>query len=76
MSPDRGSNDTDDDEIVTVNLPRRDVRQLREIIERDRSVGVVGKYIRTVLLVSAGGLITLFALWDALKSHLFGGSHP
>lgn len=74
MSEERKTNDTSDDELVNVSLPRRDVKRLKEIIDRDRSLSTVGKYARNVLLVAAGGLITLVAAWDTLKRLLLGGS--
>lgn len=61
------------DEVINVTLPKKDYEQLRTMIERDRSLSVVGRYVRNVLLVAAGGFITLVAFWDQLKRLLTGG---
>lgn len=58
------------DEVITVTLPKKDYEQLRTMIERDRSLSVVGRYARNVLLVAAGGVITLVTFWDQLKKLL------
>lgn len=54
----------EDDEVVTVTLPRKDYDYLRRMIDRDKSVSVVWAYVRNVLIVAAAGLVTLAAAWE------------
>ena len=60
--------DNREDEIIDVKLPRRDYEIMREMIKRQAALGWLGSYFRNVLLVAAGGLITLFTFWDTIKT--------
>lgn len=55
---------TDDDEIVTVTLPRKDYLVLREMIEQRNSLNWIGKYFTNVLFVLAGGILTWIAFGE------------
>ena len=63
-------NPQDKDEIINVTLPKQDYVIMREIIERQKSLNWIGKYLRNVLFVAAGGLLTLVAFGDQIKRFL------
>ena len=54
----------DEDEIVTVTLPRKDYLVLREMIEQRNSLNWIGKYFTNVLFVLAGGVLTWIAFGE------------
>ena len=62
----------DDDEVVNVTLSRRDYEVMREIIDRQKSLNWVGKYVRNVLFVFAGGILTLIMFGEQKKKLLVG----
>ena len=63
-------NPQEKDEIINVTLPKQDYIIMREIIERQKSLNWVGKYVRNVLFVAAGGLLTLVAFGEQIKKFL------
>lgn len=66
-----------DDEVISVTLSRSDYITLREMIAKQKSLTWIGKYIRNIVLVAAGGVLTLVAFGDTIKRLLtswLGGS--
>jgi hypothetical protein len=57
-----------EDELVDVKLPRKEFEIMREMIKKQEALGWLGKYFRNVLLVAAGGIITLLAFWDSIQN--------
>jgi hypothetical protein len=57
---------TDDDEVINVTLPLGDYEVMRDMIERQKSLNWLGKYVRTVLFVFAGGVLTLVMFYDTI----------
>ena len=65
------------DEIIHVTLPRSDYLIMREMIDKQKSLDWIGKYMRNILFVTLGGLLTVVAFGEQLKkliSILIGGS--
>lgn len=60
----------EDDEVVVVTMPRADAEVLREMIDRQKSLSWIGGYVRNVLFVAAGGILTLLAFGDQIKKLL------
>lgn len=56
----------DEDEIITVTLPRKDYLVLREMIEQRNSLTWIGKYFTNVLFVLAGGVMTWIAFGEQI----------
>lgn len=60
--------DNRDDEIITVNIPRRDYRILRDMIERERTYSWFKNWVRTLWVWAlAGGVLALIALNEKLS---------
>lgn len=57
------------DEIINVNLSRRDYETLREIIETRQALSGAKKIISSTILWVAGGLITILGLVEILKRY-------
>ena len=55
------------DEVVNVTLPRDDYLIMREMIEKQKSLNWIGKYVRNFLFVTAGGILTLMAFGGEIK---------
>lgn len=55
------------DEVVNVTLPKADYLIMREMIEKQKSLNWVGKYVRNILFVTAGGVLTLIAFGGEIK---------
>lgn len=73
--PDHPPSDTSEETLETVILPHKDATRLREMIERDRSLSVVGKYLRNVMLIVTGVLLPLVLFWGEIKKLLgLGGT--
>lgn len=65
--------DNRDDEIINVQLPRSEYKVMREIIqERETYNNLVLKLKTNWIWFIAGGLLTLFALWDRFHEFLIG----
>ena len=47
-----------DEEVITVRMRVKDYAVLMKVIERERSMGIVAKYVFTIL----GGILTVIAL--------------
>ena len=58
------------DEVINVTLPKQDYIIMREMIEKQKSLNWIGKYVRNILFVAAGGLLTMMALGDQIKAIL------
>lgn len=61
-----------DEELIMVKMRVKDYRRLMTMIERDESMNVVGRYIKTIVLGAAGILAAWFVLWDFFKDKLLG----
>lgn len=62
-----------DDELIDVKLPRKDYEMLREMIKKQEAMSWLGRYLKNVGLVAAGGFLTLWALWDKISFLLMSG---
>ena len=58
------------DEVITVTLSRADYETLRDMITRQQSLSWLGKWLKNVLLVAIGGIITLIAFGDQIRQLL------
>lgn len=67
------TDDQKSDEVINVTLSRKDYESMREMIEGYRSATVVGRWVRNVLIVAAGGIVTLITFWDQIVRLLSGG---
>lgn len=67
MTPFNPSDPQKSDEVITVTLSRSDYETLREIITRQQSLSWLGKWIKNVLFVAAGGIVVLFTFGDHIK---------
>lgn len=61
-----------DEELIMVKMRVKDYRRLMTMIERDESMNVVGRYVKTIILSAAGILAAWFVLWDFIKDKLVG----
>lgn len=61
-----------EEELITVKMRVRDYRRMMAMIERDESMSVVGRYVKTVLLSAAAVLTAWLFLWDFIKDRLLG----
>lgn len=57
-----------EDELIDVKLPRKDFEIMREMIKKQEALSWLGRYARNVLLVFAGGVITLITFWENISS--------
>lgn len=65
--------DNKDDEIIAVNLPRKDYKILREVIERERTYTWFKAYMRSWWVWAlAGGVITVLTLGDKINGIFHG----
>jgi hypothetical protein len=55
------------DEVINVTLPKADYIILREMLEKQKSLNWIGKYVRNILFVTVGGLLSLIAFGEQLK---------
>jgi len=62
----------DDDEIIDVRMPKRDYEIMRDMINKQKALNWVGKWFKQVGFVAAGGIVTVFVMWDSIKSFFFG----
>ncbi len=72
----KDQNPSEMDEVINVTLSKTDYLIMREMIEKQKSLNWIGKYIRNILFVTVGGLLTLIAFGEQIKklfSVLFGG---
>jgi hypothetical protein len=58
------------DQIINVTLSKEDYTIMRDMIEKQKSLNWLGKYIRTVIFVAIGGLVTLFVFGEQLRKLL------
>lgn len=61
-----------EEELINVKMSVKHYRRMMSMIERDESMSVVGKYVKTVVLGIAGVLTAWLFLWDFLKDRLLG----
>lgn len=61
-----------EEELITVKMRVRDYRRMMAMIERDESMSVVGRYVKTILLSAAAVLTAWLFLWDFVKDKLLG----
>lgn len=60
--------DNKDDEIINVKLPRKDYETVRQIIRERQAMGFIKSWLTTSWVwVVAGGVLTVWALWDKIK---------
>lgn len=65
--------DNADDEIITVQLPRSEYKVMRELIkERETYNNLVHKLKTNWIWFIAGGILTLWALWDKFSAAITG----
>lgn len=65
--------DNTDDEIITVNIPRKDYKILREMIDRERTYSWVKNYLRSLWVWGfVGGLLALSTFSDKIFNAIRG----
>ena len=64
MAPRNGIEEHNDDEVVSVTLSRRDYIVMRDMIEKQKSLTWIGKYVRNVIFVFAGGILGVLAFGE------------
>jgi hypothetical protein len=63
--------DTNDDEIVNVQLPRKDYKVLRDILEREKTWSWIARWMKSGLLWAiVGSMIILMNFWEQIKRAL------
>lgn len=63
--------DTNGDEIINVQLPRKDYKVLREILEREKTWTWLARWMKSGLLwVIVGSIIILMNFWEQIKRAL------
>ncbi len=63
----------EDDEIITVQLPRKEYKILRQVIEREEAYSWFKRQLATSWIwIVGGGALTLLLLWDKVYN-LFDG---
>lgn len=55
------------DEVITVTLSRADYETLRDMITKQQSLSWLGRWLKNVLLVAIGGVLTLIAFGDQIR---------
>lgn len=63
----------DYDQVINVTLSKEDYNIMRDMIERQKSLNWIGKYIRTIVLVALGGLVTFMTVGEHFKNMFMGG---
>lgn len=59
--------DYKNDELVNVKLPRGDLEIIRNVIKREKAYNwFTGAMKSTSIWIVAGGVVTLFVLWDKI----------
>jgi uncharacterized membrane protein len=61
-----------DEELITVKMRVKDYRRMMTMIERDESMTVVGRYVKTILLSAAAVLTAWLFLWNFLTDKITG----
>lgn len=62
-----------EDEIITVNIPRKDYKILRDLIERERTYSWLKNYLRSLWLWGfIGGLLALSTFGDKILNMIRG----
>lgn len=60
--------DTNDDEIINVQLPRKDYKVLREILEREKTWSWLARWMKSGFLWTVvGSMLILMAFWEQIK---------
>lgn len=68
----------DEDEVITVTLSRSDYEILRNMIDREQVMSLLGKWLQNFLVVTIGGLVALFTFGGQVRDFiltLLAGSH-
>lgn len=66
-------NDFDDDELIQIELPRKEYNTLKKMIEREVAYNwFISKLKNNSIFVIGGGIVTLFLLYDRLVPYLQG----
>jgi hypothetical protein len=64
----------EDDEIVTVQLPRNEYRRLRDMIRRDEETTALMNFVLKTLVAffttTAAAVVTVFTWWENIKVFL------
>lgn len=69
-------NNTEKDELVVVQLPRKDVAIIRKIVEERRAMGLMKTKVYTFVFVGIAGLLTVINFGETIKKGIvsfFGG---
>lgn len=67
------ADDYKDDEVITVNMPRKDYKILRDMIERERTYSWIKNYLRSLWVWAfAGGIVVMLTLGDRISGFLQG----
>ena len=68
------SDDLDEDKIITVEMPLKDYRTMKTIINERQAYDIItGKFKTWWVWAVVGGVMTILAFWDVVKIK-FGGS--
>lgn len=61
-----------EDEIVVVQLPRKEYLLMRQMIQREETMSLVWRWMRTFLFVLIGGILTLVTFGETMLKYLNG----
>ena len=60
-------NHQSEDDVIDVRMPRKDYEIMRDMINKQKALNWVGRWVKQVVFVAAGGILTVIALWDWIK---------
>lgn len=61
-----------EDEIVVVQLPRKEYLLMRQMIQREETMSLVWRWMRTFIFVLTGGILTLVTFGETMLKYLNG----
>lgn len=61
-----------EEELISVKMRVKDYRRMMAMIERDESLSVVGRHIKTIMLGVAGVITAYFVILKFFKDQLIG----
>jgi len=59
----------EDDVVITVTLSKQDYEIMRDMIEKQKSMNLLGRYIKGILFVAIPVLVTLITFGEQLKKY-------
>lgn len=58
----------DQDEVITVTLPRKEYEMLREILEERQAMRGLKKFLQTKVFWLAGGVLTCLGIYQIMRN--------